>query len=436
LSIGVWFVFFSNLSIEPLLVNISVAELQTLKVFSLEGFMTVANRVGLLPTILTLSLIPFFVYKIYKKEKITYIEIFLFIWALVSIFLITRGVRFALLFSISAAIISGYIIGNLFTYLRKKSILAFSIIFGVIALFAITFLSNTIQIGYSSTGMILSQNWYDALDWLKANGDKNTLVATWWDPGHIIAGYTGLKVHADGAHCDVNDCIPYNHNIRIRDMGKILSTDNETESISTIKKYVELTPEQRKEARDKWGQIMPADAFDPIDTVYVIASSDLIQKYYWLSYFGSYDEHNKTGDGRNYIYFQFSGFDQSGFLTYKNDQIPLTITLLEKNNTPLAVANYPQQGIRNAIISDLMYFQNGQTVGAAYNSTNNTLNGLFWIDPSFKIAIFMESDVRDSVFTNMFFFNGEGAKEFNISKLNNFEMVYENSEVKIFKVIF
>lgn len=351
-------------------------------------------------------------------------------------FLITRGVRFSLLFSVAAAAISGYIIGNLFSYLRKKTPIVFSIIFGIIALLAISFLSNAIQTGNSNTGMVLSQNWYDGLDWLKAHGDKNTLVATWWDPGHIITGYTGLKVFADGAHCGVGNCIPYNLNIRIRDMGRILSTTNETESVSILDKYVELTPEQRLEARDKWGQIMPADAFDPLTTVYVIASDDLIQKYYWLSYFGSYNDSTQTGDGRNYIYFQFSGFDQSGFITYKNSQIPLTITLLEKDGKPMAVANYPQQGIRNAVIRDLLFFQNNTEVKLSYNDTNSTLNGLFWIDPSFSVAIFMESQVRDSMFTNMFFFDGQGLKEFNVSQLNHFELVYKNSEVKIFKVIF
>jgi hypothetical protein len=436
LAIGVWLVFFSNVTTTPLLVNISVAELQPLQVFSSAGFLTVADRVGLLPTVLTALLIPFFIYKIYKKEKISYIEIFLFMWALVSIFLITRGIRFALLFSIAATVTSGYIIGNLFSYLRKKSTIVFSIIFGIIALLAISFLSNAIQLGNSNTGMILSQNWYDALDWLKAHGDKNTLVSTWWDPGHIITGYTGLKVMADGAHCDVGDCIPYNHNIRIVDMGRTFSTTNETEAVSILNKYVELTPEQRKEARDKWGQIMPADAFDPVNTMYVIASSDLIQKYYWLSYFGSYNYSAQTGNGMNYIYFQFSGFDQSGFITYKNSQVPLTITLLEKDNKPMAVANYPQQGIRNAVISDLMYFQNNTAVKISYNNTNGTLNGLLWIDPGFSVAIFMESQVRDSVFTNMFFFDGKGVPEFNITQLNHFELVYENPEIKIFKVIF
>jgi len=430
LTLGIWFIFFSNVVTEPLLVNISVAELQTLKVFSQQGIMTVANRVGMLPFILTVVLIPLMFYKIYKKEKISHMEIFLFMWALVSIFLITRGIRFSLLFSISTAIISGYVIGNLFSYLKNRSVLVSSIIFGIIALFSFYFLSDAIQIGLSSKGMMLSQNWYDALDWLKENGDKNTLVATWWDPGHIIAGYTGLKVHADGAHCDASDCIPYNHNVRIRDMGKILSTTDENESIGVLKKYVQLTPEQCNAARDKWGHIMSPDSCDPIDKVYIIASNDLIQKYYWLSYFGSYNDTTKSGIGRGFQYIPFKALDSSGFPTYGSDQIPYVVSLVEKDNQIIGILNSPYYGIRNAFIKDIVYYTSGQQARISYNttSTENVIDGMLWIDPSFRMVIFMEASVRDSVFTNMFFWNGDNLK--------NFEMVYDNPEVKIFEVKF
>jgi len=463
---------------QALLVNISVAELQKINIFTKDGFNAVADRVGLLPTLLTIIGLPVLIlYKFFKKEKLAYTDIYLFLWMLVTFILILSGIRFSILFSTATAASAGYVIGNskkypslslailsicllIFLFLQTSiailekvmlfSIVSFSIflilkrkdenfktisivlIFGLISIFTIIFISNALQTGSSASGMTLSQNWYDMLDWLKENANKDSLVATWWDPGHIIAGYTGLKVMADGAHCVPGVCIPYNHNIRIQDTGRVFSTSNETESVQILSKYKELTPEQCQEARDKFGSIMPEDACDPVNDIYVIASSDLIGKYYWMSFFGSWNETAKTGDGKNFIQLQYSGMDSYGLPTYGS-----VITLIQKDNQLLGVLNIPQQGIRNAIIKDIDYFYQGKEIRYQVNATNqtNTIDGLLWIDPSFQVVIFMDPSVRDSIFTNMFFYNGNGVQEFNISKLKNFELMYTNSEIRIFKVV-
>jgi dolichyl-diphosphooligosaccharide--protein glycosyltransferase len=423
---------FTGITGGRLLVNISVAELQTINIFSKEGFKAVADRVGLVTMLLTLIGLPILVvYKLWKKEKINWVEILMFLWALVMFYLISRGVRFSLLFSMATAVSSGYVIGNLFVYLRKYK-LAFTIVFGVIAVLTLMFISNAVQFHYQATGMENSQNWYNAMDWLKANADNNSLVATWWDPGHILAGYTGLKVMADGAHCSPGVCIPYDHNIRIQDMGRIMSTSNESESAQILEKYKELTPQQCLEARQKYDGIMPKDACDPVKDIYLIASADLIGKYYWMSFFGSWNEQNQTGNGRNFIQLSYSGQTSEGLPTYGNG----IITLMQQGNQLVAVINVPQQGIRNMFIKDIVYYQNGQELYSQLNdTTNKTINSMLWIDPSFRMVIFMDQSIKNSVFTNLFFFNGNGISEFNIPKLSHFELVYGNSEVKLFKLI-
>ncbi len=424
---------FGNVFGQPLLVNLSVAELQTINIFTKEGFSAVADRVGMLPTLLAIIGLPvLIVFKFFRKEKLRYIDIYLFLWMFITFYLILRGVRFSTLFSTAAAASAGYVIGNLFVYLKNRNLLIFSTVFGIIAVFSIIFISNAIQFGYSASGMTLSQNWYDMLDWLKENADKDSLVATWWDPGHIITGYTGLKVMADGAHCSPEICIPYNHNIRIQDTGRMFSTNNESESVDILSKYRELTPEQCAAARENFKDIMPADACDPINDIYVIASSDLIGKYYWMSFFGSWNDTAKTGNGRNFMQMSFSGMDKNGLPTYSN-----IITLMQKDNQIVGILNIPQQGIRNAIIKDIVYSYQGEEIRYRVpDNQTNTIDGMLWVDSGFSMVIFMDSSVRDSVFTNMFFFNGNGIQEFNISKLNNFELVYSNPEIRIFKVNF
>ncbi len=445
----------------PLLVNISVAELQPLNVLSLNGFLSVANRVGLITITLSFGLIPLILYKIWIKEKISKEEIFFFLFVFSMFFLITRGIRFSLQFTVAAAASAGYLIAHYKKYPRIIFLILLVSLIMLIMVFPRTlpnmlgmsfilllsffvfisknektmnkmtlaiflfqvffFISSSIQIGFSSRGMLISKNWYDMLDWFVNNADKDSLLMTWWDPGHILAGYTyykkkPLKVHADGAHCPPKDCIPYNHNIRIQDMGRIFSTNDEEEAIKIIEKYRNLTQEQCQKVYEKFDGYVPPDACKPVSEIYLIASNDLIGKYYWMSYFG-------TGIGQNFIQLQLSRIDQSGSLIY-GDGI---ISVLQQNNTLYGVLNLPTQGIRNAIIKEVIYYSNTNRIINTYNSSN-TIDGTLWIDPSFRYVIYMTPQLRNSLFTKMFFFMGEGLK--------HFELVYYNPEIRVFKVIF
>jgi len=471
---------FSAAPEHPLIVNISVAELQPVNIFSREGILSVASRAGILTTTLSFGLLALIIYKIWKKEKIQPEEIFLFLSAIFMFLLISRGVRFDLQFTIIASIAAGYVIGNYKKYpipvlmlmsaslilaypifsrivppiiffslailipvlavMKKDEKLVYVLILGILAFQSLFFISNAIQLG-QATGMEISQNWYNALDWLVNNSNKETIVATWWDPGHILAGYSYYKqkpfmVMADGAHCGPNDCIVYNHDIRIHDMGRVFSIDNESEATEILKKYMGPTKEQcdqiKKVFDDKiYNNPLKVDPCKPMSKMYVIASSDLIGKYYWLSYFGSFDYEKRTGEGRNFIQLQLTNYNQQrGILEYGNGIISIT----QKGNKLVAILNLPQQGIRNAIIKDMIYFQQGSQINQ--RTENATVNGLLFVDPSFQFVIFMDEKIEKSIFTNMFFFNGKGLKEFEIPELKNFELKYSNPEVKIFEVKF
>ena len=418
-----------NITGQPLIVNISVAELQTINVFSKEGFLSAVSRIGITqenmlnplawtnPVIWgVLGMIGIAAYKIYYKKKISLAEYFAFIWMIISFWLINSGIRFSLIFSLAIATSVGFVVGNLIEIIKeKKRILLTTTVIGLLLFSVLVHASYNIQISLNTGGMEVDQNWRDALDWLKNNADKNALVATWWDPGHIIAGYSGLRVHADGAHCGPDSCVPYNHNIRIQDMGKIFAASDENESVSILKKYQQLTPEQCQKVKQEFGNIVPEDACDKIPEIYLIASSDLIGKYYWLSFFG-------TKEGVNYYQLTFSGFDQSNLPTYGG-----ILTLLQNTDgSIMAVMNIPDQGIRNAVVRQIVYFDQNGEKRYDYSNTTNTMDGMAWVDSSFSVVFFMPPEVRDSVFTRLFFFNGEGLSKFNL--------VFINSEVKIYKV--
>ncbi len=454
-----------------LLVNQSVAELQRLNILTRDGFITVAGRIGLVPTLFALVGLPLLVlYKLYRKIKIEYYEIFLFLWLTATFYMILNGTRFSLEFSSAAAASAGYVIAQFPKYKKTSLVILTAILiimtsinggfllptffvtmitifslfkrgaetpdlhlatlFGVTIILSIIFISEAIQVGQQSTGLEVSGNWLNALEWLKQNADKDSLITTWWDPGHIIAGYTGLKVHADGAHCPPGECIPYNHNIRIQDMGRVFSISNEDEAVKILKKYMQLTPEQCDAAMKQYSNIIPPDACNPVSEMYIIASNDLTGKYHWLSYFG-------TGTGRNYVECRISQAltQQQGTPSYECTA-PMTIALAQKDNQVFAVINVPEQGIRNAIMREVIYYDDsGKEIRAEANATN-TIDGLVYVQPGFGNALFMNQEVRDSIYTNMYFFSGEGIPEFSMPKLEKFKLVYSNSEIKIFKVLF
>ncbi|MCS7105723.1 MAG: hypothetical protein NZ942_00155, partial [Candidatus Aenigmarchaeota archaeon] len=333
----------------------------------------------------------------------------------------------------------------LIKYLKRDFIA--TTIFGAIATLSLIFISTAIQVGFASRGMEISQNWIDALDWLVKNADKDSLIVTWWDPGHIIAGYSydkgkPLKVHADGAHCGPPTCIPYNHNIRIQDMGRIFSTSSEEEAITILKKYKELSFEDCQKVKKTFGDIVPEDACNPVSDMYIIASADLIGKYVWMNFFGGFRA-TPNSPGACYVepantyvwcFWQgvFSDFDHLGNPRYFDKALVLTPPQGKTFDQCLREENctlYPIWG--NRYLIEEVYYPTylGYKYISYSNQTNvQLINGLLWVDPSYRYVIFMPPAVRDSLFTKMFFWEGKGLK--------HFEYVYGNAELKIYKVIF
>ena len=495
------------------IVNVSVAELQPINILTKSGFMSVATRIGIGPMLLFLIGLPVLVfYKIYKKEKANFVEIFLFMWSIVTFYLILHGVRFSLLFSAASTAAAGYVVGNLikkinlgflifsgslliysfmifnpsailtlffvlaslvlviaslFVFFKlekndeKENDLIKATFLGVTALFILIFISDAMAFASQAGGMEVSHNWIEMLEWMKKNADPKAEVATWWDPGHIIAGYTGLRVHADGAHCGTEECIPYPHNTRIQDMGRMMTTSNETETVELMKKYMVLSKEQCDEVKEKYGDIVPKEACEPATEMYFIASSDLIGKYTWMDYYGGYrapiasqqDLEKNPGvccpstpdtepgqmscgefaDQSKGVWvwcpwiFSFTGQqqDQQGNPVFVYDYSGLKIAIIQKGNELIPVYS------NKYVIKNMIFYNQGKE--QKLDLSNSTVNlekidGMIWVDPSFQNLIYFSPSVKDSIFTRLFFFNGKD--------LDHFELVFSNSEVKLFKVKF
>lgn len=451
---------------DVMLVNVSVAELQPINIFTKDGFRAVSARIGSVPMLLTIFGIPSVaIYKLIKKESVGFEEIFLFMWAALTFYTILSGVRFSLLFALSVATSAGYVIGNIISYFKDKQPFVKASVYGVLFFFVFLFASETLAFSLNIGGMGVGGNWEEMLNWLKTNADKDAIIATWWDPGHIIAGYTGLRVHADGAHCGPSECIPYNHNIRIQDMGRIFSTSNETEAVLLLKKYMQLTAVQCNEAKTYWqknGYTIPDEGCKPASEMYFISSSDLIGKFTWLNYFGGYRapissvyDFQKTpgiccastpktepgqlscGEFANqgkglWVWcpwiFQISDAkqDREGNNVFIYDYSGLKLTVVQKPDAILPIYN------NKYLITNMVFYSPDGKLQAidlsTYNTTLEKVNGLLWVQPDFRTVMYFSPEVANSIFVRTFFFNGQG--------LEHFKLVFSNPEIRMYKVDF
>ncbi len=403
------------------IVNQSIVELQPIQ-FSSAGYQTILWKVGSAPIIIGgIGILGVMFFKSIKRKEITAFEYFVFFWVIVSLFLITAGERFSLMLTMAVAVASGLVVGNIVEHLKSKKGTGLApqvyalIIFGILLLAADN-VNYAYPVGERSE---TSPQWLEAMTWLKDNADKNSLILNWWHHGHMLAAFTGLKVHTDGAHCV--SCIPYGHDMRMIDMGRILTTSSEDESVDLIRKYASIDPAKCQTAAKKYNNILPDDACTNVNETYIIASSDMIGTYYWMSYYGSYDFESGSGKGTGYDILNLTDEGADGTLLYDNGKISIE----RRNDEPVAFLGVSAQGA-NQTFGQLVYFDRlGNEKRVDYGS-DNTVKGLLWASPDWQYVLFMTEEVRDSIFTKLLFFNGEG--------LEHFQPVFENSGVKVYRV--
>jgi hypothetical protein len=404
------------------IVNQSIVELQPIQ-FSSLGYQTILWKVGSAPIIIGgIGILGVMFFKSIRRKEITAFEYFVFFWVIVSMFLITAGERFSLMLTMAVAVASGLVVGNIVEHLRSKKGTGLApqvyalIIFGVLLLGA-----DNVNYAYPvSERSEVSGDWLEAMTWLRNNADKNSLILNWWHHGHMLAAFTGLKVHSDGAHCTT--CAPYGHDARMIDLGRILTTSSEDESLDLIRKYAQIDPDKCQTATKKHSNILPSDACSSVNETYVIASKDLIGHYYWMSYYGSYDRELQSGKGTGYDTLNLTDEDANGMLLYDNGRIAID----RSTEQPVPLAGVPQQGNASKTFNQFVYFDRQGIEKRVDSDSSSAVEGLLWSSPDWQYVLYMTEEVRDSVFTKLLFFDGEG--------LEHFQPVFQSSEVKVYRV--
>jgi dolichyl-phosphooligosaccharide-protein glycotransferase len=325
--------------------------------------------------------------------------------------------------------------------MKKSTVLTVAVLFVVISL-SLTFFVKPASAVASSAAPVLSPNWFEGLNWIKENTPECSTVVTYWDPGHFIRTIGKRTVVFDGGS--------QNHVFEI-------ATDSTTDGTtvqdfdSGVTRVVTIEDGIRTTARiqDITATMLTSDESLALEILkdyrkpgckdlYYIASSDLIGKSVWWTYFSTWAPNKKgtcpavnnpKGDCYTYnilnlanavptqdaiIYTYPAGGGQAFVLRY-NPDLDQVEPFISQNNNLLRVEN-------------AFYFtKDGR--GALATSENAEVPGMVWVNPDKNSIIYMSPELQNSIFTRLFFFDGSG--------LENFELVNQwGGELKLFKVTF
>ncbi len=260
-----------------------------------------------------------------------------------------------------------------------------------------------------SSGTVLTDNWWHALNWMRENTTNCSVIATYWDPGHFITGIAQRPVVFDGATQnamlvkDVNGTRIVRS--RIQDIATVLYTSNESEAIDILKNY----------------------RIDDCD-MYFIASRDLVFKAQWWTYFSTWRPGVK---GKMQVYYVGTMSDRKKSLDGKTDEIDYrvgggTIRLLIINGTDVRAYFQTPEGAVAGIPRIIMVGADGKVYEIKGEKGLDATLLVYMNSPS---AVLIPKSLENSLFTRMFFFNGAGLKHFKF--VNDW-----GGEVKLFRVEF
>jgi len=371
-----------------------------------------------------------------KKEYLLY-AVLLAVWLIITAYAMTKGSRFIATFSLPIALGAGIFIGlitpSVGKYVKnaKYCMVVMLLLIAVISYPAVSgaySISNSVVPG-------VDDSFYNSMGWIKNNTSNNTVITSWWDYGHFFAASGQRPVTFDGGS---------QNNPRAYWVGKALYTSNENLSAGILRMLTSsgdtgyLTLENYTKNTSKSVEIL--DKILPVDkaaaqTIMVtqygltpaqaqnvlkythpdnpsphvfITSSDMIGKAGWWSYFGSWDFKNNAG--QNYMYSVSSA-------TTNNTGNGVTISAEngvggQINGTSFTA--WIQIDNRKIEPHKLTFIQNGKLVYNQVVSNDSPVSILFIQENSTLIAVAMNKELEDSMFTRLMFMGGYGLTKFKL----------------------
>jgi asparagine N-glycosylation enzyme membrane subunit Stt3 len=384
------------------------------------------------------------VLSIWKDRKYSY-AVYLILFIIGTYSMLVKGGRFSLIMAVPVIIGTGLFFGKIYEIINekvpKKKIVSVGVI-SMIILSPIILVPVYLEADKNNSGQReITDEWWEALNWVNENTPEDATIVTWWDFGYWIEAVGKRKTTMNGGH--------YNINARLVKTGNLFNTQSELVAMKEIYGFdVNCTKEEALEDLEdvrEWSKdsklakkekLMEMQKYAD-DNAYVIVDEKIASIYSWISYYGSWDYNKGKGektpiykfylvnmrqisDGVEYIYksgetlidvVQDYNNNFHASLIRDNKIIPLTGTLFDNN------------GKKNLLINT-----NG-TMGIAYLSdikeTVKSEGGVVYHNTP-KVLYLIEPEGVSKMFSRLMFFDG--------ANLSYFELVQSFGSVKIYKV--
>lgn len=415
--------------------------------------------------------------KIEWTEKQQYDNLFLFVllllWIVGIAVMLTQGTRFIEQFAVPVSLLSGLFVGYIIKDIDLKTEqYKYVAIIGliVVLLAAVPPLVSDHTVSSQSVGST-NDDMYNTLTWIKANTPQDTVLASWWDYGHLFTQVADRQVVFDGGS---------QNNMRAYWIGNALQTSNEdlsagilrmlansgeeasntldlythntTKTVEVLNKILPMDRNQanaeltgpvglsQQEANAVLDKTHPAQT-KPVD---LILSSDMLSKAAWWSYFGTWNFQNQTSthysyypanvqaeqiNGKTFILGMDNGVvGVSSSNTNETEGVPMLFAYVDQSklNKSLNMSTTEDKermekeltdGTGNELLKPhkLIYIENNQLSERIVNNNSNMSLIVYNNGGGSYFTVLYDSYLDNAVFTKLYLESGMNTTRFNLT---------------------
>ncbi|MCL2687784.1 MAG: dolichyl-diphosphooligosaccharide--protein glycosyltransferase subunit STT3 [Methanobrevibacter sp.] len=303
---------------------------------------------------------------------------------------------------------------------------------------------------------------WDSMLWVKANTTNDTTLASWWDFGYVFSyagerpvifdggSQTGIRAFWTGKAMTTNDTtLSANIFTMLANSGDRASetldnyTNDSAKSTEILETTLALSEDEARTTMIETYNMTYAQADEvanmthpenPIPVIFV-ASSDMLQKAGWWTYFGNWDFEAKTSQGYQYLVASepadlvkvnntasqanITNLNQNGILYQtvvttgaENNTTDATIATVFENGSKVMTQNnteYNPFAVYNLIIIEDNIIWKNETVNSTGNYTLLVIG-----DNGTYTSIIMSKELENAMFTKLFILGGYGQDSYEL----------------------